>query len=227
MTPEEEDDAAIAAEYVLGLLTPAEAAAFEARMAVDPQFRALAARWTEDLSLLADAIPEEAPPRGLEARITRELWGEERAGRRGVLGRLGLWPALGGALVAALLLLAVLNLDALRGTGAPELAARVAAEDDSLVVLAQFDADAGRLTLEREAGGVAEGRAQELWLIAGGEAPVSLGLLPAAGEAVVEVPEALAAIEGAVLAISDEPPGGSPTGAPTGAVLATGPLTPL
>ena len=36
-----------------------------------------------------------------------------------------------------------------------------------------------------------------------------------------------AALEGAVLAISDEPTGGSPTGAPTGDVLALGEITPL
>jgi anti-sigma-K factor RskA len=52
---------------------------------------------------------------------------------------------------------------------------------------------------------------------------VSLGVLPASALAVVSVPEALrTATIGGTLAISDEPVGGSPTGAPSGAVLAVG-----
>jgi anti-sigma-K factor RskA len=61
-----------------------------------------------------------------------------------------------------------------------------------------------------------------LWLIAGNNAPVSLGVLPDAGAVTLMVAEALAVqLAGGTLAISDEPDGGSPTGAPTGAVLAT------
>ena len=37
----------------------------------------------------------------------------------------------------------------------------------------------------------------------------------------------MASLAGGVLAISDEPDGGSPTGLPTGAVLATGQVLPL
>jgi anti-sigma-K factor RskA len=66
----------------------------------------------------------------------------------------------------------------------------------------------------------------ELWLIEGDAAPVSLGVLPEAPQARVPLDRALAAriAAGALLAISDEPEGGSPTGAPTGAVLAAGPV---
>ena len=67
------------------------------------------------------------------------------------------------------------------------------------------------------------GRALELWLIEGQGAVVSLGLLPDAREGEMIIGTALRArMSGAVLAVSDEPAGGSPTGAPTGAVLATG-----
>jgi anti-sigma-K factor RskA len=42
------------------------------------------------------------------------------------------------------------------------------------------------------------------------------------------LPEALrGTVAGLVLAVSDEPPGGSPTGAPTGAVLAVGQVSAL
>jgi anti-sigma-K factor RskA len=66
----------------------------------------------------------------------------------------------------------------------------------------------------------------QLWLIAGNDAPVSLGVLPAQAMVALQVPAAVSArlAPDAVLAVSDEPPGGSPTGQPTGAVLAMGPL---
>lgn len=61
----------------------------------------------------------------------------------------------------------------------------------------------------------------ELWLIADGK-PVSLGLLPTAGEGRLRLP---AGVSGAqlTLAVSLEPVGGSPTGSPTGPVLTSGP----
>ena len=56
--------------------------------------------------------------------------------------------------------------------------------------------------------------------------PDSLGVLPQDAASRITLPEALRGkLVGSVLAISDEPEGGSPTGAPTGAVLATGELT--
>lgn len=59
-----------------------------------------------------------------------------------------------------------------------------------------------------------------------GRAPVSLGLLPSQGEAVLSVSaQALPLLErGAPLAVSIEPPGGSPTGQPAGPVAYQGKL---
>ena len=71
-------------------------------------------------------------------------------------------------------------------------------------------------------------RAFELWALPGaGAAPVSLGLLPAQGEAVLTLsPQVRPLLErGAALAVSVEPPGGSPTGQPTGPVVYQGKLT--
>jgi anti-sigma-K factor RskA len=65
-------------------------------------------------------------------------------------------------------------------------------------------------------------RAYELWALPGaGAAPVSLGLMPKAGRATLELNDAqrLALSRSRQIAISEEPPGGSPTGAPTGPVL--------
>jgi anti-sigma-K factor RskA len=107
----------------------------------------------------------------------------------------------------------------------PPYVAQIAAEDGSLVVQAVYDDATGTLFVDREAGGAAPGRALELWLIAGEDAPVSLGVMPQDAQAILRVADDLRGrVAGAVLAISDEPEGGSPTGAPTGDVLAVGPV---
>ena len=66
-------------------------------------------------------------------------------------------------------------------------------------------------------------RALELWAAAGAGAPRSLGLISASGASVVR--KAVLPPGTDHLAVSLEPPGGSPTGAPTGPVLYVGKLT--
>ncbi|MBA4284134.1 MAG: hypothetical protein C0434_01195 [Xanthomonadaceae bacterium] len=61
----------------------------------------------------------------------------------------------------------------------------------------------------------------ELWLITDA-GPVSLGLLPTAGEGRLKLPANVAGAQ-LTLAVSLEPVGGSPTGQPTGPVLTSGP----
>lgn len=221
--PEEEDADLMAAEYALRLLTPAEAVAFEARMLHDPTLRAALARWTEEFGALAADSRDEPPPanvwRGVEAR----LFPEER---QGWLRRLGVIPALVAGLVAALLLLAVGQgwfQPAPQGLPAGGMPVRIAAADGSLVVDAMWDDEADHLMLMVMEGAPPPGREMELWLIAGDGAPVSLGMVHQDGMTVIEPSQALAALmPGATLAISDEPPGGSPSGQPTGTVMATG-----
>ena len=116
-----------------------------------------------------------------------------------------------------------------RAPEGPALAASVAAEDGSLRVAASFEPGAEVVRVRLEAGAPPEGRVLQLWLLPdGGQgAPESLGVLPE-GEGMLPVPERLReAVAGGVLAISDEPPGGSPAAGPTGTVLATGAVTTL
>ena len=224
---EEEEDAALCAEYALGLLTPEERRAFDARMAVDPEFRARAILWTEDMAALAATVPEVAPPPGAERAIRARLFPEEG---RSLWARLGLLPAMAGGLVAALLVLWAMSTGVLRPDPATApLGARIAAADGALDVTAALAEDGQTLRLTRAAGVPPEGRVFELWLIpAGQDVPLSLGLLPEGAEGVLPVTAELAALlPGATLAISDEPPGGSPTGQPTGDVRATGIVAPI
>lgn len=219
-----DDDIAIAAEYVLGLLPPDEQARVEERLAVDPAFRDLVARWAEGFVALTDDIPEVAPPPSVEAGLRRRLFGEE-APRRGW----GLfWPALLGGILAAGLALWVL-VPGIFGLGEPDYAARIAAANGSLIVEARFDADTGRLRVERVTGEVPQGHDLELWLVhVADNTTTSLGVLPHAETGVMEVRTDLAPeFKGNALALSVEPPGGSPTGQATGPIVAVGPITAL
>lgn len=217
------DDAALAGEYVLHLLGQEERTAFEARLAAEPALRDLVRRWQEDFATLAEDIAPVPPPPMVKDKLTAALFPDTARRKRPVWG----WLA-GGVLATAVAVGAVLLVPPLLEgpTFAPSLTASVAAQDGTLVIAASFIEETNVLEVVREAGAARPGRALELWLIAdGADAPVSLGVLPETSEARIDLPPALAAqLVGGVLAISDEPPGGSPTGAPSGDVLAVGPV---
>ena len=210
----------MAAEYALGLLTPPEARAFEARMIREPLLRANYVIWAEELVRMTDNIAPVTPPPTVRKAIETRLFAGEK---QGLLQWLGLIPALIGGLIAAALVYFVTSFGLLTTPVGPRLNAEIAAADQSLVVLAAFDPTTDTLNLQRTSGAAVPGRVLELWLIAGDNPPVSLGVLPDAVSTDLPLSaDIIAALEGGTLAISDEPTGGSPTGQPTGAVLAVG-----
>ena len=218
LTPE---DAALAAEFAMGLLDGDEHAAFAARLRAEPALLAETRSWQERLAPLADDIAEVPPARvkrALEARLFQTA-------RKRVFG---FWQGLSAVGLAAAAGLAVFVFVQPVPQQTPIYAAEIVAADDSLRILAVFEPATARLRMTRTAGTARPGRALELWLIAGDAAPVSLGVMPDAETAAWEVPENLRVLmAGAALAVSDEPPGGSPSGLPTGDVLAVGAVTEL
>jgi anti-sigma-K factor RskA len=222
-----EDDSLLAAEYVLRLLDPADEARVAARLLREPALAAEVGAWTMHLAGLDAEVAEVAPRASVKAGLERRLFGI--APKPGLWQRLGLWQAISLASVAVAGFFAVQSLQPpTEPVRAPLFVSEIAAEDQSLRLLAVYDPDTTELRLTRTAGDAAEGRVLQLWAIAGAAAPVSLGVLPADPTTGVILPEALRAdVAGLVLAVSDEPPGGSPTGAPTGAVLAVGQVSGL
>jgi anti-sigma-K factor RskA len=211
LTPEEEEEA-LAAELALGLLAGEERAAAEARAARDPGFAARVEGWRARLAPLDDEVAEVPPPASLRARVLATALPAPPAPRR-LPWRAALIPgALAGGLAAALAFALYLAAPAPRGVEV----ARLATQDARLVYEVRHEG--GALTVARTAGeGAAPGQVHELWIIAPGAAPVSLGLLDRGGLSVpYPVPPA-----GWTLAVSVEPAGGSPTGAPTGPVILT------
>ncbi len=206
MTPEEADDA-LAAEYVLGVLDHAERLQVASRIKTDATFAARVVAWEGRLAGLNDDFAE-APAPNLLPQIEARLFPKPAKPRSNWMR----WFA--GALVAASLVAGALLL--MPGTPQATLVAELGTQSEGLVYLARHDGT--RLEVTRAAGTrPAAGQDHELWIIAPGAAPVSLGLLRDAPLS-VEYPRPPA---GWVLAVSVEPEGGSTTGAPTGPVILT------
>lgn len=222
-----EEDITLAGEYALHLLDAADRRAFEARLALEPELRALVRDWDERLSPLADDTPAIPPPADIKHRIEQELFPEIAPEKPGLWG----WLTGVRAAMAMLVMLAILIGGGLY-LNQPEPVshtARIAATDSSVIFNAQYQHDSRRLNLRRETGAARPGRVFELWLIAdGADQPLSLGVLADNADTELTLASTLAGkLGGATLAISDEPAGGSPTGLPTGPVLATGSITKL
>lgn len=207
-----DEDIALIGEYALRLLPDAEARDLEARLAREPELRVLLTEWENGLAGLADEFIPVKPPAALKDAVEARLFGSPK--RHFPFKWLG---ALAG--IAAILAVVFVNLPE-----APTYTATIVAADQSLRFEASYDENDGTLKITRMQGAAREGRALELWLIAENAAvPVSLGVLPAEPEARINLAAPLAnALVNGTLAVSDEPEGGSPTGAPTGDVLAVG-----
>ena len=233
-TTAERDGAMRAAEYVLHLMPSADRKDFEATIAWDPEVRAEVVFWNEHFAALADEVVPVTPPATLKRTIQAELFADI-GNTSSLTSKLRLWrtAAIGmAAVAAAAAFMAFLPMFTTPGGGPGTQigggaihTADIAAQDASLRVIAVYQADTGELKLNRTAGAAPSQRDLELWAIIGDDAPVSLGVLPAGQQVVISVPEKLRGdFQMATLAISEEPVGGSPTGAPTGAVLAAGAL---
>ncbi|WP_128566456.1 anti-sigma factor, partial [Methylobacterium crusticola] len=92
-------------------------------------------------------------------------------------------------------------------------------------LVVRVDTRAGAVQVRSLSAEAPPDRSLELWVIPKGEAPRSLGLLSAAPATRLALPAAeRARLDDAVLAVTVEPPGGSPSGAPTGPPVYSGAL---
>ncbi|MGH8796674.1 MAG: anti-sigma factor [Caldimonas sp.] len=228
----------LACAFVVGTLRGPARRRFETLLPAHPALRAATHAWQERLMPLTVVIAPEAPTarvwQRIEARIDGAVAGatgsnasSSSALHRGAGSRLAFWRGLSAFAGIAAVVLAVLLISpqpvqppivvVLSATGAP--AGSVAPAS----FVASISAD-GRALVTRPLVrvGLQADRALELWAIPAGGAPRSLGLISASGATVLQKRQEL---EGAdALAVSLEPAGGSPTGAPTGPVLYAGKL---
>lgn len=202
------EDDLLAAEYVVGTLALQDRIAFENRLKTEAPLDRSVAAWEAHFAPLNDAYGEVAPPAAIFARIESRLFPKAPA-KSWFSG----WLAAGSSAVAV----ALVAIFYLTAAPDPTLQATLAANESEVSYLVQVS-DAG-ISLTRQGPAPLDTQSHELWLIVGDAAPVSLGLI---GDTPLPLPETLA--PGMILAVSQEPLGGSTTGAPTGPVLALGPL---
>lgn len=231
-----------AAELALGLLDGEERAAALRRVLAEPGFARAVERWRGQLAQLFDLWPAMAAPDVL-ARVERSI---DRPAASGVPaprapGRF--WPGLAAlSSIAAAVLLVMLFIRPVAlppapsprpaptpapAPAAPTLVASIApAAAGGSSATAVYDAQAGTIRLT-EASFADARRSAQMWVIPGDGTPHSLGLLQRRGGTALTLDPANRAriAAGATLAISLEPIGGSPTGLPTGPVVATGKLS--
>jgi anti-sigma-K factor RskA len=227
---QEEGDKLVAAEYVLGVLGAAERRQAQQRMAHDQAFANEVAFWEERLGALADAVAPVAPPARAWTRIARAIrMRDPSTARESLWQSLTFWRsfAIGSAALAAASIGALTFIE-ISPPRAP-LLATLGASNGQPTFVAAINADGTSLTVVPAALLTSDQRAMELWLIPAGDKPHSLGLIEPGRPVRLDVPRDLAVriTTDAVLAISMEPPGGSPTGAPTGPVIASGKLVSL
>jgi anti-sigma-K factor RskA len=235
------DDAALAMDFALGALEGHALRAAEVRLRRDPAFAADVARWQADLGPLVDAVAPVTVPSRVWTAVEHELFrGDAAPGTAAVPGvgravsrALALWRGLafGASAVAAVALALLVARPSTPVPAAPTalLAASMASTDAAKAVLitATYDPARGAVILTPAARDASRGLTPELWVIVGKNKPQSLGVIdlkdPQAHRVPVDLRKEIKG--GATLAISLEPAGGSPTGQPTGPVVAAGTLT--
>ena len=229
---------ALAAQYVAGTLRAAARRRFEALLPGHPALRGAVADWQARLMPLTSVLRPEAPPARTWGRIEQRLWPASAAtaqpGSTPAVAVLGWWQGLGFWRAASgLATVAAVGLGVLLANPGPQAPPVVVvlqgteAGGPGLSLVASVSAD-GRALVTRPLQPVAlePGRVLELWAVPPAGAPRSLGLISAAGATVIrrdKLPTALLDERNtAALAVSVEPPGGSPTGTPTGPVIYAG-----
>jgi len=232
---------ALAMDHALGGGSRAERKAAELRLLSDPEFRAAVERWQAMLAPLDDVTPGVAPPPSVWAAIAAEVEPKQRRPQPAVSGgwwnSVGLWRGLAfaGPVLAAVAVAVLVQPGAVAPgvpatvAGGPALVATLADAAGKPLIAAAYDPASGQVRFAPVAASdqATGGKVPELWVIEGKNPPRSLGVIDiAAGRSQAIPRDRLAGLKaGAILAISIEPTGGSPTGAPTGPVIATGKLS--
>jgi anti-sigma-K factor RskA len=221
----------LAADYVSGTLRGAARRRFEALLPAHANLRAATRSWEERLIPLTGSVVPQQPSPQVWQRILERIGGAAPVAQTAPVrwwAQLVFWRGF-----AALASVAALSLAVLLASPQPALPPIVVvmnstATPGSGVVPASFVASIsgdGRSVVTRPLVNVSleADRVLQLWAAAGTGAPRSLGLISAAGATVVR--QTALPVGTDHLAVSLEPPGGSPTGAPTGPILYVGKLT--
>ena len=233
-------DAMLAGEYVLGVLDAKSRRAVQARIDADAAFAALVGEWEERLlPWLAQVDPVSPSPHVWPRIRTRLALPPVQGARPALWNNIGFWRGATGLAIAAGLVAVAIGLRPRPSLAPPPIASQSPASGEQaakpVVVLARDDGATGWLAsidaahhkimmVPVPSPADASGRVNELWVIAPGEAPRSLGFVSNEKAHTIEVPAALqrALAKGSTLAITLEPQQGMPHATPSGAIVAKG-----
>ncbi len=226
-------DDILAAEYVVGALSADDRRAVAARIESDAGFARLVERWEANLAPMQDGFEPVEPPASLKQKLDERLFAATAGPAGAQAARGGLWQSLAfwrGLAAAAVLAVAVLAAQPFLleqpEPQASRLVASLAPRESDVHYFVVYDARTADIGLSHVTGERQSGRDFELWVVEDDRPPVSLGVIPAGSTVHLAVDQALRAKieQGAIFSISLEPQGGSPTGQPTGPVVAAGDL---
>ncbi len=210
---------ALAADYVSGGMGPAAARRMRSLIEQEPGFTAAVARWRTHLDA---ALLTQQPPAAVWQAIAARLDGAPAPARVQPAVRWWRRALAGVALAAAIGVTVFLVRPPGPGPGVAQVVAvlRGSAGQGAVVMVQGREVSLTALgTLQAP-----RGRVYELWLIPHGGQPVAVAVAHH-GQTRLRLSAAAAAelANATAFAISVEPPGGSPTGRPTGPVVLSGP----
>ncbi len=222
----------LAADYAVGTMRGAARRRFESLLPAHAALRHATLDWNDRLMPLTAGLTPIAPSTQVWRRIAERIGisdeGRAASSAAGARPRLAFWRGLAAFASVAAIALAVLVVTpqavpppivvVLAATGA----GAGGAQPGSIVASISGD---GRALVARPLTPVSvrADRALELWAIPPGGAPRSLGVMPGAGGTMALPAEVLKGTD--TLAVTLEPAGGAPHGAPTGPVLYAGKFT--
>jgi anti-sigma-K factor RskA len=223
-----DDLEAIADDYVLGLLDPAEQAAVEAEANRNPALQQAIGRAQDrflplDMTAAPVPVPPDLWPR-IEARLSVAKVNRAEAPPPAANdNRLRFWrrSAFGG-LAASLLLAFGLGWSLMRSVEPLVVAVLVNEAGEVQAVVEDFGSERAVVRLLTDVSLPAD-RSLQVWTLPSRETgPVSLGLIDGASSTRLDPPGLPRPKDAQLYEITLEPAGGSPTGRPTGPILAKG-----
>ncbi len=243
MSAHDDDRDIIAAEYALRLLDGRDLEEARSLAGRDAAFAEAVEAWDGRFAPLFDAIAAIEPDSGVWRRIEAAIGpigGTAGGGRSAEIivlrRRISAWRNVAGLVTAIAAALALVVLPGLIrpdrapptvvAPAGPTMIARVVADDRSTAYVVAYQPDQNELLVTPAIAAAPAGRVHELWLIGVSGVPVSMGVVDeAAPTRLALTPAKLAELKvSATMAVTIEQPGGSPTGQPTSAPIAAGPL---
>ncbi|MFO1185684.1 MAG: anti-sigma factor [Bauldia sp.] len=234
----------LAGEYVLGTLSAAEREGVERLRAADAALDRAIVAWEKRLHPLTAAVHPVAPPARVWAAIDAATAPHQaasaiRAPRRPVTDatvalrkRVTFWrlSTFGTGLALAASLAAVVTVGPwFQPKATTQYVAVVNAGGELPALIVNVDTRAGQVSVRSVAAAAPSGKSLELWYIGAGQRPRSMGTMGSTGSVIRASTAGFGGFAPAevVFAVTEEPPGGSPTGQPTGPVVYSGKLIPV